>query len=120
MFRAGFRSISRTQFRQAAPASRISLRFLSDEARKTIDNAVKSKPLVLFMKGTPDIPQRDAELRSSIKEYSEWPTIPQLYVNGQFVGGCDIVMNMHQAGELEELLEKSEIIPPVPPTAKTE
>ncbi|KEP54795.1 monothiol glutaredoxin-5 protein [Rhizoctonia solani 123E] len=147
MFRAGLRSISRTQFRQAVPPSRISVRLLSDEVRKTIDNAVKSKPLVLFMKGTPEIPQcgfsravvqildlyevpkakmqtynvlEDAELRNSIKEYSEWPTIPQLYVNGQFVGGCDIVMNMHQAGELEELLEKNEIIPPTPPAAKTE
>ncbi|CEL61777.1 Monothiol glutaredoxin-5, mitochondrial OS=Lachancea kluyveri GN=GRX5 PE=3 SV=1 [Rhizoctonia solani AG-1 IB] len=99
------------------------------------------------MKGTPDIPQcgfsraviqilglhevpkekmqtynvlEDQELRNSIKEYSEWPTIPQLYVNGQFVGGCDIVMNMHQSGELEELLEKNEVIPPVSPAAKTE
>ncbi|CAE6472388.1 unnamed protein product [Rhizoctonia solani] len=147
MFRAGLRSISRTQLRQALPPSRLSVRFLSDEVRKTIDNAVKSKPLVLFMKGTPEVPQcgfsraviqilnlhevpkekmqtynvlEDAELRASIKEYSEWPTIPQLYVKGQFVGGCDIVMNMHQAGELENLLEKSEIIPPITPAAKTE
>ncbi|CAE6418079.1 unnamed protein product [Rhizoctonia solani] len=147
MFRAGLRSITRTQLRQAAPPSRISIRLLSDDIRKTIDNAVNSKPLVLFMKGTPDIPQcgfsraviqilglhevpkekmqtynvlEDQELRNSIKEYSEWPTIPQLYVNGQFVGGCDIVMNMHQSGELEELLEKSEVIPPVSPAAKTE
>ncbi|CAE6426270.1 unnamed protein product [Rhizoctonia solani] len=147
MFRASLRSIARTQFRQAAPPSRISVRLLSDEVRKTIDNAVKVKPLVLFMKGTPDIPQcgfsraviqilglhevpkekmqtynvlEDQELRNSIKEYSEWPTIPQLYVNGQFIGGCDIVMNMHQSGELEELLEKNEVIPPVSPAAKTE
>ncbi|CAE6460572.1 unnamed protein product [Rhizoctonia solani] len=148
MFRAGLRSISRTQFRHAVPPSRISVRFLSDEVRKTIDEAVKSRPLVLFMKGTPEIPQcgfsraviqilnlhevpkdkmqtynvlEDPELRTAIKEYSEWPTIPQLYVNGQFVGGCDIVMNMHQDGQLEELLEKNEVIPPIPPAeAKTE
>ncbi|KAG8710369.1 monothiol glutaredoxin grx5 [Ceratobasidium sp. 423] len=147
MFRASLRSISRTQFRQAVPPSRISLRFLSDEVRKTIDDAVKSRPVVLFMKGTPEIPQcgfsraviqilnlheiprdkiqtynvlEDPELRTAIKEYSEWPTIPQLYVNGQFVGGCDIVMNMHQAGEFEELLEKNEVIPPITPAAKTE
>jgi len=89
------------------------------------------------MKGTPDVPQCgfsravvqildlhgvphekmqtydvlvDPELRSSIKEYSEWPTIPQVYVNGEFVGGCDIVLGMHQSGELEELLEKNKVI----------
>ncbi|KAG8774117.1 monothiol glutaredoxin grx5 [Ceratobasidium sp. 428] len=97
------------------------------------------------MKGTPEIPQcgfsraviqilelhevpkdkmktynvlEDAELRNSIKEYSEWPTIPQLYVDGQFIGGCDIVMNMHQSGELEDLLEKNKIIAPIPPQAE--
>ncbi|KAG8703327.1 monothiol glutaredoxin grx5 [Ceratobasidium sp. 394] len=146
MFRAGLRSaISVRQLRQIGPPSRISVRLLSDEVRKTIDQAVKSTPLVLFMKGTPDVPQcgfsraviqilqlhevpkdkmktynvlEDAELRNSIKEYSEWPTIPQLYVDGQFVGGCDIVMNMHQSGELEELLEKNKIIPPLPPNAE--
>ncbi|TFK69301.1 putative GRX5-glutaredoxin [Pluteus cervinus] len=116
-------------------------RFLSTEARAQIDKAVKSTPLVLFMKGTPDQPQCgfsravvnildvyqvppekiktydvlvDAELRSGIKEYSEWPTIPQVYVNGEFVGGCDIVLGMHQSGELETLLETSNIIPTVP------
>src|SRR5271154_4981455 len=47
----------------------------------------------------------DQHLTVGIKEYSEWPTVPQLYVNGEFVGGCDIVMNMHQSGELEKVLE---------------
>jgi len=55
----------------------------------------------------------DDELRSSIKEYSEWPTVPQLYVNGEFIGGCDIVMNMHQSGELEKLLEKAGVLVPI-------
>ena len=67
----------------------------------------------------------DAELRSGnnstpyvrliigIKEYSEWPTIPQLYVNGEFIGGCDIVMNMHQSGELEKVLETAGVLVPV-------
>jgi len=55
----------------------------------------------------------DSELRSGVKEFSNWPTIPQVYVNGEFVGGCDIVMGMHQSGELESLLEKNEVIPPV-------
>ncbi|KAG8699806.1 monothiol glutaredoxin grx5 [Ceratobasidium sp. 395] len=146
MFRTGLRSaIPIRQLRQAIPPSRISVRLLSDDVRQKIDGAVKSTPLVLFMKGTPEIPQcgfsraviqilelhevpkdkmktynvlEDAELRNSIKEYSEWPTIPQLYVDGQFIGGCDIVMNMHQSGELEDLLEKNKIIAPIPPQAE--
>lgn len=52
----------------------------------------------------------DNELRESIKEYSEWPTIPQVYVKGEFIGGCDILLNMHQSGDLEDLLVKNEII----------
>lgn len=53
----------------------------------------------------------DPELRESIKEYSEWPTIPQVYIKGEFIGGCDILLNMHQSGDLEDLLVKNEIIP---------
>jgi monothiol glutaredoxin len=60
-----------------------------------IDNEVKSNDVVLFMKGTP---------RDGIKTYSNWPTIPQLYVKGEFVGGCDIIREMFQAGELQQLL----------------
>jgi len=56
----------------------------------------------------------DAELRSSIKEYSNWPTVPQLYVNGEFVGGCDIVMGLHQEGGLEALLTPSKAEPTLP------
>ena len=91
-----------------------------------IDNEVKSNDVVLFMKGTPDFPQcgfsgrvvqildyvgvdyksqnvlADADLRQGIKDYSNWPTIPQLYVKGEFVGGCDIVTEMFQAGELQQ------------------
>ena len=52
------------------------------------------------------------DLRIGIKEYSEWPTIPQLYVNGEFIGGCDIVMNMHQSGELEKILENAGVLVP--------
>lgn len=51
-------------------------------------------------------------LTQGIKEYSEWPTIPQLYVNGEFVGGCDIVMNMHQSGELEKVLDDADVLVP--------
>src|SRR6516165_2988830 len=94
-----------------------------------IDNEVKSNDVVLFMKGTPQFPQcgfsgqvvqildhigvgykglnvlESAELRNGIKVYSNWPTIPQLYVKGEFVGGCDIVREMFQAGELQSLLK---------------
>ena len=93
-----------------------------------IDNEVKSNDVVLFMKGTPGFPQcgfsgqvvqildyigadykgvtvlDSAELRQGIKDYSNWPTIPQLYVKGEFVGGCDIVREMFQAGELQDFL----------------
>jgi len=89
------------------------------------------------MKGTPDMPMcgfsravvqildvqgvnmhkltsinvlEDEELRQGIKEYSDWPTIPQVYIGGEFVGGCDILMSMHQSGELEDLLVKHKII----------
>jgi monothiol glutaredoxin len=93
-----------------------------------IDNEVKGNDVVLFMKGTPQFPMcgfsgqvvqildhlgvtykglnvlENDELRNGIKAYSNWPTIPQLYVKGEFVGGCDIVREMFQAGELQGLL----------------
>ena len=95
-----------------------------------IDNTVKNTPVVLFMKGTPDFPQcgfsgqvvqildylgveytgvnvlADDSLRQGIKEYSDWPTIPQLYVKGEFVGGCDIVREMFQSQELQQMFEE--------------
>lgn len=57
----------------------------------------------------------DEELRNGIKEYSQWPTVPQLYVNKEFIGGCDIVMSMAQSGELAELLEKNDCLVPEEP-----
>jgi monothiol glutaredoxin len=93
-----------------------------------IENEVKANDVVLFMKGTPQAPMcgfsaqviqildhlgvnykglnvlESDELRNGIKSYSNWPTIPQLYVKGEFVGGCDIVREMFQAGELKQLL----------------
>jgi monothiol glutaredoxin len=95
-----------------------------------IDNEVKSNDVVLFMKGTPQFPMcgfsgqvvqildyigvpykglnvlESDDLRNGIKTYSNWPTIPQLYVKGEFVGGCDIVREMFQAGELQSLLKE--------------
>ena len=93
-----------------------------------IESEVKANDVVLFMKGTPTFPQcgfssqvvqildylgldykginvlENAEIRQGIKDYSSWPTIPQLYVKGEFVGGCDIIREMFQAGELQQLL----------------
>ncbi|SCU84993.1 LADA_0D05116g1_1 [Lachancea dasiensis] len=114
-------------------------RFMSSETREAITSAIKSAPVVLFMKGTPEFPQcgfsratvgmlgqqgvdplkfaaynvlEDPELREGVKEISEWPTIPQLYVNQEFVGGCDIVMSMAQSGELAKLLEDAKALVP--------
>jgi monothiol glutaredoxin len=91
-----------------------------------IDAEVKSSDVVLFMKGTPQVPMcgfsgqvvqildyigvpykgvnvlENAEIRQGIKDYSNWPTIPQLYVKGEFVGGCDITREMFQSGELQQ------------------
>jgi len=96
-----------------------------------IDSEVKSNDVVLFMKGTPQFPQcgfsgqvvqildyigvdykgvnvlADPEIRQGIKEYSNWPTIPQLYIKGEFVGGCDIVKEMFQAGELQQYFKEN-------------
>ena len=97
----------------------------------TIQDQVTRNRVVLYMKGTPQSPQcgfsataaeilkrcgvqeyasfnvlEDPDLRQSIKEYSSWPTIPQLYVDGEFVGGCDIMREMYQSGELQQLLAK--------------
>ena len=101
---------------------------MTDDAQARIDAVVKGNPIVLFMKGTPLFPQcgfssravailehlgaqfesvdvlQDQAVRQGIKEYSDWPTIPQLYVKGEFVGGCDIIREMFQAGELQQLL----------------
>ena len=98
------------------------------DPNQRIDEIVKSNEVVLFMKGTALFPQcgfssraiaildrlgagyetvdvlQDPEIRQGIKEYSQWPTIPQLYVKGEFVGGSDIMMEMFESGELQELL----------------
>jgi len=96
-------------------------------AHDRIDEMVKTNKVLLFMKGSPDLPQcgfsmravsvvraldvpfesfdvlSDPEIRQGIKEYAKWPTIPQLYINGEFVGGSDIVMQMWESGELETM-----------------
>jgi monothiol glutaredoxin len=106
-----------------------------------IDNEVKGKEVVLFMKGTPQFPMcgfsgqvvqilenlgvaykglnvlENDELRQGIKTYSNWPTIPQLYVKGEFVGGCDIIREMFQSGELRSLLKHKGVATKAPATA---
>lgn len=100
-------------------------------ANERIDTLVKGHPVFLFMKGTPEMPQcgfsmraitilnhlgvdygtfnvlSDMDIRQGIKDYASWPTIPQLYVNGEFVGGSDLMMEMFQNGELEQTLKGS-------------
>ena len=102
---------------------------MSNDVQTFIDKTVKENPVVLFMKGTAQFPQcgfsgravqllkqagaqgivtvnvlEDEEVRQGIKEYSNWPTIPQLYVKGEFVGGSDIMAEMFASGELQKLL----------------
>jgi monothiol glutaredoxin len=102
---------------------------MTDDAQARIDAVVKNNNVVLFMKGTPLFPQcgfssravailerlgaefesvdvlQDQGIRQGIKTYSDWPTIPQLYVGGEFVGGSDIMMEMYESGELAELFQ---------------
>jgi monothiol glutaredoxin len=99
-----------------------------------IQNDVTAKPVMLFMKGDRQFPQcgfsarvvqilqtvgvpfetanvlADPELRDGIKQFSNWPTVPQLYVKGEFIGGCDIVTEMFQSGELEDLLREKGVL----------
>ncbi len=97
-------------------------------AHDIIDETVKNNDVVLFMKGSPKLPQcgfssvvatilerlevvphdvnilLDQDIREGVKAYSNWPTIPQLYIKGEFVGGCDIVREMYESGELQQML----------------
>ena len=103
------------------------------DVKQRIDEIVGGNDVVLFMKGTALFPQcgfssravsildhlgvqfetvdvlQDPEIRNGIKDYSDWPTIPQLYVKGEFVGGSDIMMEMFQAGELQQLIEEKQV-----------
>ena len=101
---------------------------MDDAVKQRIEDDVKNNKIMLYMKGTPDEPQcgfsgqvigmlksynvpfktfnilEDEEIRQGIKEFSDWPTIPQLYVNSEFVGGCDIITELHDNGELAKLI----------------
>ncbi len=115
----------------------------SSDVHSEIEKLVKDHPVVLFMKGTPEAPQcgfsaktsqilnawkvpyesfnvlSDQNVREGIKAYSNWPTIPQLYVKSEFVGGCDIITELSESGELQEILQEAlpdmVITPPLPP-----
>ena len=104
------------------------------DTKLEIENIIKTNEVCLFMKGVPEAPQcgfsmaisnilkhlsvnfkgvnvlEDENIRQGIKEYSDWPTIPQLYIKGEFVGGCDIVKEMFEKGELKNLLQEKKII----------
>ena len=106
---------------------------MSGSRSERIESIIKSGDIVLFMKGTPNAPQcgfsgavvqtlnqlgypfisfdvlSDLEIREGIKSFSNWPTIPQLYVKGEFVGGCDIVREMAQRGELQAYLKQKDV-----------
>ena len=107
---------------------------MDDQTKNLIQSHIDTNEVCLFMKGTPDAPQcgfsmaisnmlkllkvnfkginvlENEQIRQGIKEYSEWPTIPQLYIKKEFVGGCDIVKEMYEKGELQTVLKDKEII----------
>ena len=107
---------------------------MNEETKNLIQSKINDNEVCLFMKGTPDAPQcgfsmavsnilkilevnfqgvnvlETQELRDGIKQFSDWPTIPQLYIKKEFIGGCDIVKEMYENGELKKKLEESSII----------
>ena len=106
---------------------------MNEKAKQEIKNEIENNEVCLFMKGTPEIPQcgfsmalsnilkilevnfkgtdvlENNELREAIKEYSDWPTIPQLYMKEEFIGGCDIVKEMYESGDLQNKLSEKSI-----------
>jgi monothiol glutaredoxin len=107
---------------------------MDQPTKDLINNEITNNEVCLFMKGTPDAPQcgfsmavsnmlkilevnykginvlENQSLREGIKEFSEWPTIPQIYIKGEFIGGCDIIKEMYENGELKKILEEKNII----------
>ena len=106
---------------------------MKENIKEKINNLIKENEVCLFMKGTPEVPQcgfslavsnvlkhlavkfiginvlEDSEIREGIKAYSDWPTIPQLYVKSEFIGGCDIIKEMFEKGELQKKFEEKNI-----------
>ncbi len=107
---------------------------MDQQVKEKIENEISNNEVCLFMKGTPEVPEcgfsmavtnilkllevkfkgvnvlADQSIREGIKKYSEWPTIPQLYINKEFIGGCDIVKEMFESGELKNLLKQKNLI----------
>ena len=107
---------------------------MDEKTKSEIQNHIENNDVCLFMKGTPDSPQcgfsmtvsnvlkhlnvkfkginvlEDQNLRQGIKDFSDWPTIPQLYIKGEFVGGCDIVKDMFEKGELKKILQEKNLV----------
>ena len=107
---------------------------MDSEIKNKIESMINQNEILLFMKGTPSMPQcgfsaavvgvlnhmgvkfqsinvlQDQEIREGIKSFSDWPTIPQLYVKGEFIGGCDIVKDMFEKGELKKVLQEKKLI----------
>ena len=107
---------------------------MNEAAKTKIIDLIEKNEVCLFMKGTPEVPQcgfslavsnvlkhlkvnfkgvnvlEDNEIREGIKKYSDWPTIPQLYIKGEFIGGCDIIKEMFEKGELQKKLEENKIL----------
>ena len=107
---------------------------MDESTKKIIQDHIDNNDVCLFMKGTPDAPQcgfsmavsnmlkmlevnfkgvnvlESQNMREGIKVYSDWPTIPQLYIKGEFIGGCDIVKDMFEKGELKKVLEEKKLI----------
>jgi len=106
---------------------------MDENLKKRINDEIEKNEVCLFMKGTPEVPQcgfslavsnllkhleikfkgfnvlEDNDLREGIKQYSDWPTIPQLYIKGEFIGGCDIIKEMFEKGDLQKKLTKKKI-----------
>ena len=107
---------------------------MKEETKKKITDLINANQICLFMKGTPEVPQcgfsmavsnvlkhlavkftgvnvlENPEIREGIKEYSDWPTIPQLYIKGEFIGGCDIIKEMFEKGDLQTKLKEKNIL----------
>ena len=106
---------------------------MNEDTKKKINDLIDKNDVCLFMKGTPEVPQcgfslavsnvlkhlgvnfkgvnvlEDNDIREGIKQYSDWPTIPQLYIKGEFIGGCDIVKEMFEKGDLQKKLSEKQI-----------
>ena len=107
---------------------------MENSVKEKIETLINENEVMLFMKGTPEMPQcgfsaavvgvlnhlgvnyktsnvlQDQDIREGIKEFSDWPTIPQLYIKGEFIGGCDIIKEMFEAGEIQEILKEKGLI----------